>query len=120
MSFVERIIRIITVKRWAKAKKQEAEKKTITVTITKKEDDNSSSNSTYSSGGSVVAYFVGAMIAVVVAIQITFPVIDSIMTIDMGNNSTMQMGKSAKTLLNLVPLFLILSMVMVFLKPLLD
>jgi len=116
MSIISRIINIITVKRWAKAKRQEADHKLVI----EKKDDNSRSSSDYGSGGSVVGFFIGAMIAMVIALQITWPVVDSIINIDMGNNSTMQMGESAKTLLNLVPFFLILSLVMVFLKPLLD
>jgi len=116
MSFVERIIRIITVKRWAKAKRQEADHKLVF----EKKEDNSRSSSDYGSGGSVVGFFIGAMIAVVIALQITWPVVDSIINIDMGNNSTMQMGESAKTLLNLIPLFLAITVCLVFIRPLID
>lgn len=118
MSFFERIIKIIQVKRWAKAKRQEADKKTVTIIVTKKEDDNRSDYS--SNSGSVIGFFIGAMIATVVALQVVWPVVDSIINIDMGNNSTIQMSESAKTLLNLIPLFMALSVVLIFIRPLID
>jgi len=105
------------VKRWAKAKRQEAEKKTITVT--KKEDDDSSS-SNYSSSP-VIATCVGAMVAMFLVLTLVWPVVDSVSNnMNMGNNSTWQVGEGARNLFNLIPVFMTLGIVLIFLKPLLD
>ncbi len=62
----------------------------------------------------IVSFFIGAMIAVIIALQVTWPVIDSVL----ASNSTANMSSAATTLLDLIPLFLVLSVVMIFIRPL--
>ena len=65
--------------------------------------------------GGVISFFIGAMIAVIVALQVTWPVIDQVLS----GNSINNMSGSARTLVNLIPLFLALSVIMIFIRPLL-
>ena len=117
MSFIERIINIIRIKSWSRAKRKEQE---IQI-ISKKKEDTSRSSSDYSGNSqSVVGFFVGAMIAVVIALQITWPVTDSAINTNMGNNATWQVSESVNTMLNLVPLVMVMGVIMIFLRPLLD
>jgi hypothetical protein len=72
--------------------------------------------SNQSAQGGIVSFFIGAMIACIIALQVTWPVIDQ--AINTGN-ATANLSSSAVTLVNLVPLFLVLSLVMIFIRPLL-
>ena len=65
--------------------------------------------------GGVISFFIGAMIAVIVALQVTWPVIDGVISGASLNN----MSASAQTLVRLIPLFLALSVIMIFIRPLL-
>lgn len=65
---------------------------------------------------SVIGFFIGAMVAVIVALQVTWPVVDAVL--NTGTTIT-NMSSSAQTLVNLIPLFLALSVVMIFIRPLL-
>lgn len=73
------------------------------------------SNTSGQTGG-IVGFFIGAMIAVIVALQVTWPVIDQVLNV---GNATANMTGAAVTLLGLIPLFLVLSVVMIFIRPLL-
>ena len=65
--------------------------------------------------GGVISFFIGAMIAVIVALQVTWPVIDGVIS----GTSLANMSASAQTLVRLIPLFLALSVIMIFIRPLL-
>lgn len=65
--------------------------------------------------GGVISFFIGAMIAVIVALQVTWPVIDGVLS----GTSISNMSASAQVLVNLIPLFLALSVIMIFIRPLL-
>jgi len=65
--------------------------------------------------GGVISFFIGAMIAVIVALQVTWPVIDGVLS----SASLTNMSSSAQVLVKLIPLFLALSVIMIFIRPLL-
>ena len=64
--------------------------------------------------GGIVSFFIGAMIAVIIALQVTWPVIDGVLEGDSMDN----LSGAASSLVDLLPLFLILTLVMVFIRPL--
>ena len=64
--------------------------------------------------GGIVSFFIGAMIAVIIALQVTWPVIDGVLE----GTSMANLSGAAASLVNLLPLFLILTLVMVFIRPL--
>jgi len=66
--------------------------------------------------GGIVGFFIGAMIAVIIALQVTWPVIDEIL--NGSGNITANLSGPASSLVELIPLFLILTLVMVFVRPL--
>jgi len=66
--------------------------------------------------GGIVGFFIGAMIAVIIALQVTWPVIDEIL--NGSGNITANLSGPAASLVELIPLFLILTLVMVFVRPL--
>ena len=65
----------------------------------------------YGQGG-IIGFFIGAMIAVVIALQVTWPVMDSVIS---GGNMD-NMSTAAQTLVDQLPLFLVLVLLMVFVK----
>ena len=65
----------------------------------------------------IVGFFIGAMIAVIIALQVTWPVIDDVLN-GSGAASMANMSGAASSLVDLIPLFLILTLVMVFVRPL--
>ena len=67
--------------------------------------------------GGIVGFFIGAMIAVIIALQVTWPVIDDVLN-GSGATSMANMSGAAQSLVELIPLFLILTLVMVFVRPL--
>ena len=67
--------------------------------------------------GGIVGFFIGAMIAVIIALQVTWPVIDDVLN-GSGAASMANMSGAAQSLVDLIPLFLILTLVMVFVRPL--
>ena len=67
--------------------------------------------------GGIVGFFIGAMIAVIIALQVTWPVIDDVLN-GSGAGSMANMSGAAQSLVELIPLFLILTLVMVFIRPL--
>jgi len=66
--------------------------------------------------GGIVSFFIGAMIAVIIALQVTWPVIDNVL--NSSDNITANLSGAASSLVDLIPLFLILTLVMVFIRPL--
>ena len=66
--------------------------------------------------GGIVGFFIGAMIAVIIALQVTWPVIDTVL--NGSGNITANLSAPAQNLVELIPLFLILTLVMVFVRPL--
>lgn len=66
--------------------------------------------------GGIVGFFIGAMIAVIIALQVTWPVIDNVL--NSGDNITANLSGPAASLVELIPLFLVLTLVMVFVRPL--
>lgn len=67
--------------------------------------------STLAQGG-VIGFFIGAMIAVVIALQVTWPVMDSVIS----GTSISNMSSAAQTLVDQLPLFLVLVLLMIFVK----
>ena len=67
--------------------------------------------------GGIVGFFIGAMIAVIIALQVTWPVIDDVLN-GSGATSMANMSSAAQSLVELIPLFLVLTLVMVFIRPL--
>ena len=67
--------------------------------------------------GGIVGFFIGAMIAVIIALQVTWPVVDGVLNGD-GAASMANMSGAAQSLVELIPLFLVLTLVMVFIRPL--
>ena len=67
--------------------------------------------------GGIVGFFIGAMIAVIIALQVTWPVIDDVLY-GSGATSMTNMSGAAQSLVELIPLFLVLTLVMVFIRPL--
>ena len=67
--------------------------------------------------GGIVGFFIGAMIAVIIALQVTWPVIDDVLN-GSGAVSMTNMSSAAQSLVELIPLFLVLTLVMVFIRPL--
>ena len=55
--------------------------------------------------GGIIGFFIMAMLAVIVALSVTWPVIDSALNV---GNATQNMSASAQTLVQLIPLFLAL------------
>ncbi len=66
--------------------------------------------------GGIVGFFIGAMIAVIIALQVTWPVIDQVL--NSSDNITANLSGPAASLVELIPLFLVLTLVMVFIRPL--
>ena len=66
--------------------------------------------------GGIVGFFIGAMIAVIIALQVTWPVIDQVL--NSSDNITANLSGPAASLVELIPLFLVLTLVMVFVRPL--
>lgn len=62
--------------------------------------------------GGIIGFFIGAMIAVVIALQVTWPVMDSVISGTSMNN----MSSAAQTLVDQLPLFLVLVLLMIFVK----
>lgn len=62
--------------------------------------------------GGIIGFFIGAMIAVVIALQVTWPVMDSVIS---GASMT-NMSPAAQTLVDQLPLFLVLVLLMIFVK----
>lgn len=67
--------------------------------------------------GGIVGFFIGAMIACIIALQVTWPVIDDVLN-GSGAGSMANMSGAAQSLVELIPLFLILTLVMIFIRPL--
>lgn len=67
--------------------------------------------------GGLVGYFIGIMIAVIIALQVTWPVIDDVLN-GSGAASIANLTGAAATLVDLIPLFFILTLVMAFIRPL--
>ena len=67
--------------------------------------------STVAQGG-VIGFFIGAMIAVVIALQVTWPVMDDVIS----GTSIANMSTAAQTLVDQLPLFLVLVLLMIFVK----
>lgn len=55
--------------------------------------------------GGIISFFIMSMLAVIVALSVTWPVIDSALNV---GNATANMSTSAQTLVQLIPLFLAL------------
>jgi hypothetical protein len=70
----------------------------------------------------VIGFFIGAMIAVVIALQVAWPVMDAAIYApggsDPANGTTAieNMSTAASTLVDQLPLFLVLVLLMVFVK----
>ena len=62
--------------------------------------------------GGVIGFFIGAMIAVVIALQVTWPVMDDVIS----GTSMANMSTAAQTLVDQLPLFLVLVLLMIFVK----
>jgi len=62
--------------------------------------------------GGIIGFFIGAMIAVVIALQVTWPVMDSVIS----GTSMANMSSAAQTLVDQLPLFLVLVLLMIFVK----
>ncbi len=62
--------------------------------------------------GGIIGFFIGAMIAVVIALQVTWPVMDSVIS----GTSMSNMSSAAQTLVAQLPLFLVLVLLMIFVK----
>lgn len=62
--------------------------------------------------GGIIGFFIGAMIAVVIALQVTWPVMDSVIS----GTSMANMSTAAQTLVDQLPLFLVLVLLMIFVK----
>jgi len=62
--------------------------------------------------GGIISFFIGAMIAVVIALQVAWPVVDQVLADDSIDN----MSTAAQTLVDQIPLFLVLTLLMVFVK----
>lgn len=62
--------------------------------------------------GGIISFFIGAMIAVIIALQVTWPVMDAAMTTTNIEN----MGTAANTIVDQLPLFLVLVLLMIFVK----
>ena len=65
-----------------------------------------------SAQGGIIGFFIGAMIAVVIALQVTWPVMDSVIS----GTSMANMSSAAQTLVDQLPLFLVLVLLMIFVK----
>lgn len=66
--------------------------------------------------GGYISFFIMCMLAVIIALQVTLPVIDSALNYD---NATANMSSAAQTLLTMIPLFTVLALLMIFIRPLL-
>jgi len=66
--------------------------------------------------GGIISFFIMSMLAVIVSLSVTWPVIDTALNV---GNVTANMSTSAQTLVQMIPLFLVLSVVMIFIRPLL-
>jgi hypothetical protein len=67
--------------------------------------------------GGLVGYFIGIMIAVIIALEVTWPVIDDVLN-GSGKASIANLTGAAGTLVHLIPLFFVLTLIMAFIRPL--
>lgn len=55
--------------------------------------------------GGIISFFIMAMLAVIIALSVTWPVIDNVLN---TQNATANMSSASSTLVNMIPLFLAL------------
>lgn len=73
----------------------------------------------------VASYFIAAMLIVIIGLQVVWPVVDEAINTNLSDdpeNETItpidNMSTSSQSLVNMIPLFLVLAIVMFFIKPL--